>query len=448
MVDIEPAVAVLILSVACVAALTSVWRDRLQAIELELESQRLESAAREAEVEAQASRVLEQQRQLTQQNVLLEEKNRELARANQLKSSFLASMSHELRTPLNAIIGFSDLMLDGLHGPLTEAQQDPLHDIRSAGRHLLTLINDILDLSKVEAGRMTLRREPVDLADSVREALEMVEPLAAKKGVSCHAQLCASARVCGDALRLRQVVLNLLANAVKFTPRGGRVDLRLIVLDGEVTLEVADTGIGIAKSNHAHIFEAFHQVEDGSSQVAEGTGLGLALVARMLEPMEGLIEVESELGAGATFRVTLPTLEENEPLLVLASPQAKLPQVLIADDDEATRVLLGKVLQNHGFAVRLVPDGQRTVEALAERLPEVLMIDLMMPGLDGYSVLDRLFGLPGHEAVEVVVFTGHQPDERLLRYPRVSVVIKGSQSTPELVGLISRLAFEPKRSAA
>ncbi len=399
--SIEPAVSVCIVAVAAFATVLSVWSDRLQALELELQYQRLESAAREAEGEAQAARVLKQQRQLTEQNVLLEEKNRELGRAHQLKAQFLASMSHELRTPLNAIIGFSDLLLEGLHGPMTEAQQDPLHDIRSAGRHLLSLINDILDLSKIEAGRMTLRKEPVALADSVHEAMHMVEALAKKRGVECHMQLDETARVCGDALRLRQIVLNLVANAVKFTPRGGRVDLRLAVDGPLVSLEVADTGIGISKAHQAQVFEAFHQVDDGTARFTEGTGLGLALVTRLLEPMGGRISVISDLGQGATFRVELPALIDQTKV-VLPFPGAVLPEVVVAEDDEATRVLLGKVLQANGFSVRLAATGQRTVEALAEKLPDVLVLDLMLRELGGYSVLERLSALPNHRSVHVV----------------------------------------------
>ncbi len=425
-----------------------IWRERVQVLQREIEYRRLETTSREADVEAQALRVLEQQRQLTQQNMLLEEKNRELARANQLKSQFLASMSHELRTPLNAIIGFSDLLLEGLHGPLSLSQQDPLHDIRSAGRHLLTLINDILDLSKIEAGRMTLRQDRVELAVCVREALEMVEPLAAKKGVSCSSALDDTIRVCGDALRLRQVAINLLANAVKFTPRGGRVEVRMAANDGRVCLEVQDTGIGIAKEHHERIFEAFHQLE-AENPIIEGTGLGLALVSRLLEPMNGTISLTSEVGAGSTFRVELPVLEESAIRRVISMPGATGPEVIVAEDDEATRVLMGRVLAASGFSVRTVPNGQRTVEALVERLPAVLVLDLMMPELDGYSVIDRLLTLRGHEHVQVLVFTGHQPDARLEAMgPRVKVVLKGTMSTPELVALISKMANVPQRSAA
>ncbi len=445
--SLGPHLAITLVGVVGLMLAGFIWRDRVKTLQIEIEFRRLETISRGADVEAQTARVLEQQRQLTEQNVLLEEKNRELARANQLKGQFLASMSHELRTPLNAIIGFSDLLLEGLHGPLTAPQQDPLHDIRSAGRHLLTLINDILDLSKIEAGRMTVRQDRVGLALCVREALEMVEPLAAKKGVTCSSALDETVRVSGDARRLRQVALNLLANAVKFTPRGGRVEARLSANDGLVSLEVQDTGIGIAKEHHERIFEAFHQVESENPSV-EGTGLGLALVSRLLEPMQGTISLTSDIGVGTTFRVELPVLEESA-IRVLPVNAAMGASVIVAEDDEATRVLMSRVLASSGFSVRTVPNGQRTVEALAEKLPQVLVLDLMMPELDGYSVIERLLTLPGHEAVQVLVFTGHQPDHRLDRLgSRVKVVLKGSMSTPDLVALVSKMASLPQRRAA
>ena len=243
---------------------------------------------------------------VNQMNDELQRLYKELEAASQHKSDFLANMSHELRTPLNAIIGFSQVMRDGMFGEINEKQQEYLDDILSSANHLLALINDILDLSKVEAGQVELQLEPFSLPDALEGGVVMVRERALDGGV--HVELSASPEVnvvTGDERRIRQVIVNLLTNAVKFTPQGGEVDVRATQMNGEVLVSVTDTGPGIAPEDQERIFEEFQQTEAGLAQ-REGTGLGLALSRRLIELHGGRIWVDSEVGKGSTFVFTLP----------------------------------------------------------------------------------------------------------------------------------------------
>jgi signal transduction histidine kinase len=230
----------------------------------------------------------------------------ELEETSRHKSEFLASMSHELRTPLNAILGFSQVLREEMFGKVNEKQAEYLDDIISSGNHLLSLINDVLDLSKVEAGQVELEVRPFSLREALERGVVMVREQATDDGV--QVDLAADPEVDlveGDERRIKQVIFNLLSNAVKFTPAGGAVDVRTTQVNGEVRISVADTGPGIAPEDHERIFEEFQQTETGLEQ-REGTGLGLALSKRLVELHGGRIWLESELGKGSTFVFTLP----------------------------------------------------------------------------------------------------------------------------------------------
>ena len=236
----------------------------------------------------------------------LEVKGTELEIANRHKSEFLANMSHELRTPLNAVIGFSEVLLERMFGELNDKQDEYLQDILASGRHLLSLINDILDLSKIEAGRMELELTEFDLPQAVDNALTLVRERANRRGIALdHAIEEGVGPFRGDERKIKQVLLNLLSNAVKFTPEGGRIGVRATLDNGNVQIAVTDTGVGIAPEDHEAVFEEFRQVGDEAKK-REGTGLGLALARRFVELHGGKIWVESELGHGSTFTFTLP----------------------------------------------------------------------------------------------------------------------------------------------
>jgi signal transduction histidine kinase len=237
----------------------------------------------------------------------LREKTEQLEIADRHKSEFLANMSHELRTPLNAIIGFSEVLLERMFGDLNDKQQEYLEDVLSSGRHLLSLINDILDLSKIEAGRMELDLGQFDLPLALDNALTLVKERAARHGIGVTLEVGAGVgSMVGDERKFKQVLLNLLSNAVKFTPEGGRVVVRAERADQAVEISVSDTGIGIAAEDQEAIFEEFRQVGTDYARKREGTGLGLALARRFVELHGGRIWVKSAVGQGSTFTFTLP----------------------------------------------------------------------------------------------------------------------------------------------
>jgi len=237
----------------------------------------------------------------------LEVANQELAAASRHKSEFLANMSHELRTPLNAIIGFSDVLEQKMYGALNDQQSDYVRDIAGSGRHLLDLVNEILDLSKVEAGRMELEPSEFALAETIRDALAFVRERAVRHDIELTEDAPADlGTVVADERKVRQVLLNMLSNAVKFTPDGGTIGVSARRLDGEVQVSVRDTGIGISPEDQSKVFEEFQQVGKPTDRSREGTGLGLTLAKKFVELHGGKIWVESEVGKGTTFTFAIP----------------------------------------------------------------------------------------------------------------------------------------------
>jgi signal transduction histidine kinase len=237
----------------------------------------------------------------------IQDKSRQLEVANKHKSEFLANMSHELRTPLNAIIGFSEVLLERFFGEVNDKQADYLKDIHSSGRHLLSLINDILDLSKVEAGRMDLEPSTFDLASALSNAMTLVRERAQQHGIVMGQQVDPNlGEITADERKFKQIVLNLLSNAVKFTPDKGRIDVSARREDDNIVVAVHDTGIGIAPEDQAAVFEEFRQVGANYKSKQEGTGLGLALTKKFVELHGGRIWLESETGKGSTFTFTIP----------------------------------------------------------------------------------------------------------------------------------------------
>jgi signal transduction histidine kinase len=273
-----------------------------------------------------------------QQNRELQFKSEEATRATRLKSEFLASMSHELRTPLNAIIGFSDLLIDGSAGPLTDKQSRYLNHVRNGSRHLLVLINEVLDLSKIEAGQLELNKQSIDIKHTLQAVLSSFRSVAMKKSITVEVDASEGIFVLADAVRIKQVVYNLLSNAVKFTPDNGVVSVRVATFNDVAEISVTDSGIGISKEDQAVIFDEFRQVGNTTAGVREGTGLGLAITKRLVEAHGGKMAVKSHVGTGSKFSFTLPlalptTAAENGDIKA-AVPRTRHEPLILEDDDE------------------------------------------------------------------------------------------------------------------
>jgi PAS domain S-box-containing protein len=365
-------------------------------------------------------------------------KNLELEEASRMKSEFLANMSHELRTPLNAIIGFSEVLKDGLIGDLTEKQRGFIGDIFSSGNHLLSLINDILDLSKVEAGKMTLDLEPVALLSLFSNSLSIIREKAAARNIHLMIEVPDDIGSIGaDARKVKQIVYNLLSNAVKFTPEGGRVALHarrvgrasvgslsggwsgrtcpLAESDfGEfVEVSVTDTGIGMSAESLEQLFRPFSQIDGGLARKFEGTGLGLAMVKLLAELHGGTVAVESRVGEGSCFKAWLPvrgSVDAALPVNALITPVIPVTPVgarvaLVVEDDVKSADLVRLQLEAEGFRVLHAASAEAAL-AIAARQPLALVtLDIMLPNMDGWEFLERLKRMPELSTIPVVIIS-------------------------------------------
>ena len=328
-----------------------------------------------------------------------------LTRASQAKSSFMANMSHELRTPLNAIIGFSDLMrLEEPDGDRRRVPADWVDHIHTSGRHLLGLINDILDLAKVEAGRLDLRLTPLRVDTAVTELLTGLSPLLAGKHLTVTTSLPETTAM-ADRVRFRQIVENLLSNAIKFTPEGGTISVAVSPVGDLVEMTVADNGVGIAADDLERVFEEFQQVGDPERQRA-GTGLGLALTKRLVEAHEGEIILVSTPGQGSAFTVRLPAA----PVLKLDQGPDAGARVLLVEDDPQSAELLTTQLVGAGYHVDVAGTGEAGLTAAGAHPPDAIVLDVALPGIDGFEVIQRLKADP--RLADIPVFFATIIDER------------------------------------
>ncbi len=328
--------------------------------------------------------------------------NRQLEEATRAKTEFLASMSHELRTPLNAVLGFSDLLVEQLGERLTPAQRRYFTNIKDAGNHLLELINEVLDLSKVEAGRLELRPEPVRIGTLVEPVVAATDGAARAAGQSFHHRVAADVVVRLDAGRTRQILYNLLSNAVKFTPRGGRIELTAETRGRDLVVEVSDTGIGIPDDRKDRVFGTFERLHEGRSE-ASGTGLGLALTKRLVELHGGAIGFESREGHGSTFRVLLPD--------AVFAPVAG-PRLLIVEDDRRDAELLAAIAGQLGTATEIVNTASAARDAIRRDPPFAVVLDLRLPDERGETVLREIKDDPGLRSIRVLVVTVEDDEGR------------------------------------
>jgi PAS domain S-box-containing protein len=329
--------------------------------------------------------------------------------ATRHKSEFLANMSHELRTPLNAVIGFSEVLLERMFGELNRKQEEYLRDILGSGRHLLELINDILDLAKVESGRMELDLGTFDLPAVLNNTVMLIRERAQRHRIRVSLDIDHRlGQLTADERKLKQILLNLLSNAVKFTPDEGAVLLKAVLRDEVVEISVTDTGVGIEPEFQQKIFDEFIQVGDHRGK-QEGTGLGLALTKKFIELHGGRIRVQSAKGQGSTFTVTLPALptpeKRSEPTVAIpaASSHADAPLVLVVEDDPAAAKLLAIYLVEAGFSVEVAADGDAAFEKAQTLRPDLITLDILIPKTDGWELLTRLKADHATASIPVVV---------------------------------------------
>jgi len=371
----------------------------------------LESLATRAARAIANARLMQNQRLLASElESKVEERTKELTAANQAKSQFLANMSHELRTPLNAILGFSELLSDDVTGRFDEeTRRRYLQLIHSSGKHLLELINDILDLSKVEAGQMTLHLQPVEIPAVIDEIRATVEPLARSKSITLETSASGELSIVADASKVIQMLLNLVSNAIKFTPEGGRIEIQARDAGPWIEVAVIDSGIGIAEADLGRLFTEFQQLSAGPGRQQQGTGLGLALTKHLAELHGGHVTVESTLGAGSTFTLRLPRKPAPMSSLASAAPprtgavDLSRPLVLVVDDNPAAAEILARHLDAGGFRMAAAHSGKEALRMARELMPVAITLDILLPEIDGWEVLTRLKADEATRNIPVVV---------------------------------------------
>jgi signal transduction histidine kinase len=356
-----------------------------------------------------AQRVKERTAELTTANA-------ELARAVRVKDEFLANMSHELRTPLNGILGLSEILQEGIYGFLNPQQTKSIRTIEESGRHLLSLINDILDLAKIEAGHVKLEIIPLSTEGIGNASLRLIRQLALKKRIKISENYDSDVTIIqADKRYLKQILLNLLSNAVKFTPKGGKINLKVRgnAEQGMVEFIVSDTGIGIAEKDMAYLFKPFVQLDGGLNRAHEGTGLGLSLVYRLTEMHGGSISVESELGKGSRFIVSLPWQEAvmdtlptaDAPLFRPAEMPSSAARILLVDDNLTILNTLSDYLEAKGYQVIMALDGVQAIEKAIEENPDIILMDMQMPHLDGLEATRRIRAYAQIAATPIIALT-------------------------------------------
>ena len=344
--------------------------------------------------------------------------NNELARASKLKDVFLASMSHELRTPLNSILGLSESLAACIHGPLNEKQSRYIDLVVTSGRHLLSLINDILDLAKIESGQQTLQCEPCSLSDLCRSAIQMVSPMAAKRHQHLACELNSPSLVLNvDSRRIKQILVNLLGNAVKFTPESGKLGLRVIQTPDELRFEIWDHGIGIAQEELSQLFTPFRQIDNRLSREYAGTGLGLSLVKQLTALHRGRVEVSSVLGQGSVFSAILPasviiSAADSHPSAKAKAAYVPLTAsgstlILIAEDNPLNLVAIKDYLEAKGYLVEIAENGRIAIDKTLALRPALILMDVQMPVLDGLEAIRviRAFSDPALAATPIIAVT-------------------------------------------
>jgi len=435
-----------------------------------LASQNEELQGQSEELIAQSEELQSQAEELEAQQRMLEEKTYQAQEADRLKSEFLSNMSHELRTPLNAALGMTSLMADGGAGPLTEKQKEYLEIIKRNGENLLQLINDILDIARIESGRVEISVGAVHLRRFVNGIAASMKPLVDEKGLSLNINIDDRIVLQSDADKLKQILVNLLGNAVKFTERGVISVAAREEKDNDrkemVKISVTDTGIGLEEKNLSCIFDAFRQIDGSVTRRYGGTGLGLSICWKLSRLLGGRIEVESEFGKGSAFTVTLPqdlTISKSpletdwkekvkDALLDDARAQPKQlhktmqvsKEVLIIDDDHIVIRELRTILKDEKCWLRFAFSGPEGLRLIEERAPDLILLDIQMPEMDGFQVLEKLQADERHKKIPVIILTAldvTKEDKKRLEQNVKGVIVKGGIDKSALINQISGILY-------
>ena len=446
--------------ILAISLYAAVQKDRIRELLRLTQEANEELAVMNEELQAQSEELQAQTEELQAQTDELERQRFQVEEADRLKSEFLANMSHELRTPLNSVLALTQLMIARGVGQNAVQEAEYLQVIDRNGRHLLHLINDILDIARIESGRVQLTLTSIDPGETCARALETVRPLAAERGLELKAGYDGLPRIFTDDDKLQQILINLLSNAVKFTDRG-RVELEVAAAADQVRFTVRDTGVGIAPEVLPHIFDKFRQADGSSTRRFEGTGLGLAICRSLARILGGEITVESQVGRGSVFTLTLPQTCSEAPeageAVVLSSPGAAPvqpqpasaaartgpPLILVVEDNPVAALQVSTILEEQGYAVQAAPGGAEALAALSQASPDLIVLDLMLPDVDGFQVLEQIRAMPAIAAIPVLVLTAREltrkDRNRLTNHHIQQCVQKGSLNREELAACVRRL---------
>lgn len=416
------------------------------------------------ELEAQKSELSAQSAELTEQNTELELQTKQLDQANQLKSTFLSNMSHELRTPLNSVIALSGVLNRRLKNQIPDDEYSYLEVIERNGKHLLALINDILDISRIEAGREEFEITNFNASQLVDDVVNMIKPQAEQKNIRLmNATGDCELRIVSDADKCRHILQNLIGNSVKFTDEG-TVEIVVSQLDKNINIVVTDSGVGISEAHQAHIFDEFRQADGSTSRRFGGTGLGLAIAKKYANLLGGTITVKSSLGKGAEFTLSLPLNYDSKNKIVSAETSSTLKQIkkqlprtsfsgdsgktiLLVDDSEPAIIQLKDILSASGYRIQIANNGTGALRIIEHTIPDAMILDLMMPGIDGFKVLETIRNAEPSAAIPVLILTAKQitkVDLQFLKRNNVHQLIqKGDINREELLKAVAGMVASP-----
>jgi len=420
----------------------------------ELQVRNEELAATNEQLQSQSDELTQQAEELRRTAAELEAQRIQVEQADRLKSEFLSNMSHELRTPLNSVMALSQLMITRGTGQNVEQETQYLKVIEKNGRQLLHLINDVLDLSKIEAGRMDVSVGEFALDRLVDDTVQTVRPLAGEKDLEIVVDMPEPIRMTSDEDKVRQILLNLLSNAVKFTERG-TVSVTVTADETHAKLAVTDSGIGISPEDLETIFDEFRQADGSTTRRYEGTGLGLAICQKLSRLLLGRVSVESQMGEGSTFTATIPLKHAQRGRIrparraILGEHAAGVPSsgrttILVVEDNHVAAMQVASVLTDGGFDVRVAASGREALDRIADQTPDAIILDLMMPEMDGFEVLRQIRAVPATADLPVLVLTAKDLDgndrDRLAEGRAAQLIQKGRVDRDQLLAAVCRLS--------